>query len=171
MIEIKKATVKDAALLAKISVASFIPAHGHSAPKNVIDSYILKNFSEESFMKELSNKKLEYYLLLYKGEVAGYSKIILNTGNENLKEKNVTKMERLYLLKEFYNLGLGKALLDFNIALAKENNQAGIFLFVWIENLKAFTFYKKRGFVKIGDYDFVLSPEKVNPNHVLYLEF
>jgi ribosomal protein S18 acetylase RimI-like enzyme len=80
-------------------------------------------------------------------------------------------MERLYLLKEFYNLGLGKELLNFNIQLAKKNKQLGIWVFVWTENTKAIAFYKKMDFKKVGNHDFVLSPTKTNPNHVLYLEF
>lgn len=171
MLKIKKATIKDARLLSEISVASFLPAHGHSAPKEIIDSYISANFSEENFIKELSNPNFEYRLICYKDEVAGFSKVILNSENENITEKNVTKMERLYLLTTFYNLSLGKELMNFNINLAKENKQAGIWLYVWIENLKAIGFYKKMGFKNVGDYDFILSPTKSNPNHVLYLEF
>ena len=80
-------------------------------------------------------------------------------------------MERLYLLQEFYNLGLGKELLNFNTAIAKKHNQAGIWVFVWVENLKAIAFYNKMGFKKVGEYNFILSPTKTNPNHVLYLKF
>ena len=44
---ITKATQKDAAMLSKLSVAAFLPAHGHSASKEIIDAYITANFSEE----------------------------------------------------------------------------------------------------------------------------
>jgi ribosomal protein S18 acetylase RimI-like enzyme len=80
-------------------------------------------------------------------------------------------MERLYLLEEFYNLGLGKELMSFNLNLAKQNKQAGVWVFVWTKNAKAIAFYKKTNFKKVGDHEFVLSPTKTNPNHVLYLEF
>ena len=40
MISIRKATQKDANLLSKLSIETFLTAHGHSAPKNDIDSYI-----------------------------------------------------------------------------------------------------------------------------------
>ena len=171
MLVIKKATLKNASLLSKLSIAAFIPAHGHSAPKDVVDGYIAANFSEENFRKELSNPNFQYHILYYKEEIAGFSKVIFNQKNEHVVDKSTTKMERLYLLQEFYNLGLGKELLNFNITLAKDNKQAGIWLFVWIENLKAITFYKKMGFKEVGIGDFVLSPTKSNRNHILYLKF
>ena len=55
MIDIRKATTKDLHLLASLSTESFIPAHGHSAPKDDISSYIEANFSIENFKKEIIN--------------------------------------------------------------------------------------------------------------------
>ena len=55
MISIRKATTKDAHLLASLSIEAFMPAHGHSAPKKDISSYIEANFSVENFKKEISN--------------------------------------------------------------------------------------------------------------------
>jgi len=171
MLSINKATIKDAKVLSKLSIAAFLPAHGHSASKEVIDNYISANFSAENFIKELANSDFQYHLIYYKEELAGFSKVIFNSQNQFIKDTNATKMERLYLLEKFYNLGLGKELLNFNIQLAEKNKQAGIWVFVWIENTKAIGFYKKRGFKKVGNSDFVLSPTKSNPNHNLYLKF
>ena len=126
MLLINKATIKDARELSKLSVAAFIPAHGHSAPEEVIDSYISANFSEENFIKELSSPAFQYHLIYYKDEFAGLSNVIFNYQNEFVTDTNATNMERLYLLEKFYNLGLGKELLNFNISLTKQNKQAGI---------------------------------------------
>lgn len=80
-------------------------------------------------------------------------------------------MSRLYLLKEFFGLNLGKELFNFNLNLSKENNQQGIWLAVWIENKRAINFYHKMGFQKVGSFDFEISKTHYNPNHILYLEF
>lgn len=171
MFKILKATINDADILSKTGAASFIIPHGHSAPKEIIDNYIKANFSLENLIKELSNPDYQYHIIYYNNKIAGFSKVIFNFKNENIANENVTKMERLYLLKEFYNLGLGKKMLDFNIKLAKEHQQFGIWLYVWVENKRALAFYNKTGFRKIGSYNFVLSPTKTNPNDVLYLAF
>ena len=80
-------------------------------------------------------------------------------------------MSRLYLLEEFYGLSLGKELFNFNIEFSKQNNQKGIWLAVWIENLRAIKFYIKMGFKKVGSFNYKISETHSNPNHILFLEF
>ena len=171
MINILKAEIKDAKILSKIGKKAFLVPHGKAGSKADIGNYVKQNFSEENLSKELSNPQFEYFLIYYDDKIAGFSKVIFNAVNDNIDDKNVTKMERLYLLEEFYGLNLGAALLDFNIKIAKENNQTGIWLNVWVENQRAISFYKKMGFVKVGEFNFVVSPTRSNPNYVLFLEF
>jgi len=171
MVQIKKADITHTKLLSKLSTASFLVPHGHSASKKDVDSYVAKSFSEETFAKELENASNKYYIIYYKDEVAGFSKGVFNSENKDIKATNVMLMSRLYLLEEYYGFGLGKALFDFNVSLAKQYKQAGIWLVVWTENARAIDFYKKRGFKKVGDYDFKISETHSNPNHVLYLAF
>ncbi|MEE9407017.1 MAG: GNAT family N-acetyltransferase [Polaribacter sp.] len=164
MHKIVKSTVKDAQLLSKLSAETFITTHGHSATKKDIGNYVAKNFSEEHFALELLDTKNEYHLFYVDGTIAGYSKIVFNQESLVIVAKNVTYMSRLYFLKAFYGLGLGKELFNFNISLAKKNNQAGIWLAVWVENSRAISFYKKKGFKKVGSYDFPISETHSNPN-------
>ncbi|GGH01265.1 spermidine/spermine N(1)-acetyltransferase [Polaribacter pacificus] len=171
MFSIVKATPDQAKPLSKIAVEAFLTAHGHSAPAKDIESYISKSFNETVFAKELANPSYEYYLIYYNNQLAGYSKIVLNTPNENISDQNVTKLERIYLLEEFYGLQLGKELFNFNLAFSKKNNQAGIWLAVWVENHRALTFYKKVGFQKVGSFNFKVSETHYNPNHIMFLKF
>lgn len=171
MIKILKATSKNAKLLSQISVESFLPAHGHSAPKDDINKYISKHFTEKIFEKELENPVNAYYLIYYKNKIAGYSKIVFNSPNNHIKAQNITKMERLYLLKEFYGLNLGSALFHFTMDVSKQHRQEGIWLAVWTENERAIGFYKKMAFQIVGSYNFKISETHYNPNHILYLKY
>ena len=166
-----KATVKHAKILSEIGKAAFLVAHGHSAPKKDIDNYVAHNFNENNFLKELENENNIYHLIFVDTEIAGYSKIVLNSKNENIFTENITILSRLYLLEDFYGLNLGKELFNFNVNISKENNQKGIWLAVWVENQRAINFYKKSGFVKVGKFDFKISETHYNPNHIMYLEF
>ena len=167
---IKLASIKDATLLSKLSKQTFLTSHGHSAPKEVIENFISKNFSVKRYITELENTENIFSLIYYKEKIAGYSKIIFDNKCKDVNTTNVTYLSRIYLLEEFYGLGLGKKLLDFNISFCKKNNQSGIWLYVWKENNKAISFYNKNDFKIVGNYDYRLSENHTNPNHVLFLK-
>ena len=171
MISIVKAKEEDYQLLTEIGKATFLESHGHSASKANIDQYVSEKYNHDAFRYELSDPQNIYHIIYYKQQPAGYSKIIFNAPHSNIKEGNVTKLERIYLLKEFYSLKLGAELLKFNIELSRQNKQAGMWLFVWKENPRALNFYKKAGFEVIGSYDFKLTETHSNPNHQMYLKY
>jgi len=169
--KITKATLQEANQLARLAKDAFLTAHGHSAPKKDIDTYAAVNFSENNFIEELSNPDNQYYIIYHQKKMAGYSKVTLNTPTATIAANNITYMSRLYLLKEFYSLNLGKELFEFNIEFSKHHKQHGIWLAVWIENKRAIDFYTKRGFKIVGKHDFKISETHSNPNHILYLEY
>jgi ribosomal protein S18 acetylase RimI-like enzyme len=169
MHKIIKAIPSDAKQLAQMIPKAFLVAHGSAGSATEMGNYIFQNFSPENLVKEIANPKFEYHLLYYQNQLVGFSKIIFNTAFQNISKEGNTKMERLYLLPEYHGLGLAKKLFDFNVQLAKENNQKGIWLLVWIKNLRAIRFYEKMGFEKVGDYDFEVSKTNYQPNYILRL--
>ena len=171
MVAIVKAKLKDAADIVKIGKMSFLDAHKSSASAESLQSYLDKNFTVSILQKELTKSSNLFYLIYYKKQLAGYSKIILNENHPNIKSNTVTKLERLYLLKAFYDYKLGYRLLQFNVELSKKKMQSGMWLFVWTENERAINFYKKTGFTIVGQHDFKISPTHSNPNHQLLLNY
>ena len=171
MIQIARATVDDAELLAAIARQSFFESHGHSASKEIVYAYADDKFSIDAMHQELAEPKNIYHIIYFDGQPAGYSKIIFDAAHPNIEAKNVTKLERIYLLKQFIEKKLGTQLLQFNIDLSKQHHQSGIWLFVWKENPRAFSFYQKAGFRVIGSHDFYLSPTHANPNHHMLLMY
>ncbi|MBX7043879.1 MAG: GNAT family N-acetyltransferase [Ignavibacteria bacterium] len=162
---IVKAGESDAKLLAEIGRQSFIESHGNSASASDINRYVNDTYSEEAIRAELYVKKNLCHILYHGEHCAGYSKIILNASHQNIDKPDVTKLDRLYLLKEFHGRGLGYELLNFNIELSVKNDQSGMWLFVWKENHRAVSFYERTGFRIIGSHDFRISETHTNPNH------
>ena len=171
MNKIVKATQEDCRLLSKLAGSTFIESHGSSASEQDIQAYIKSKYNEEVFRDELTDERNIYHIIYYKNNAAGFSKIILNATHPNLSINNVTKLERLYILKDYYDKKLGLALFEFNRKLSKENNQAGMWLFVWKENERAIKFYQKSNFKIIGSHDFQISESHSNPNHQMLLLF
>lgn len=171
MTSIIKAQEKDFNLLATIGKRSFIESHGWSATANIIEEYVAKNFTPALFQKELQKAEHVYYIIYHNDQPAGYSKIIYNTPHPSISKQQVTKLERLYLLKEFYGLKLGFELFQFNLQLSKQHHQAGIWLYVWKENHRAIDFYTKTGFKIVDSGFFKLTDTHSNPNYIMFLEY
>ena len=169
MTSIVKANKNDSHLLSEIAKLTFIESHGSSAKPEDINLYISEKYSGHIFEKELCDEKNSYYIIYHNNHAAGYSNIIMNSPCPNSAIEHIAKLERLYLMKEFYNLKSGLELFKFNVNLAKQNDQKGIWLFVWKENQRAINFYEKNGFTIIGSYAFKISETHSNPNHQMFL--
>lgn len=171
MIAIVKADIGDIETLANVGKQTFIESHGHSASADDVNAYIAEKYTYAVFREELSDINNIYFKIFYNKRLAGYSKIILDSPHPTISLSHVTKLERLYLLKEFYNLKLGAALFNHNVELSKKQNQQGMWLFVWKENNRALNFYLKKGFTVVGDHNFKISETHSNPNFQLLLMY
>ena len=171
MISITKATEKDYEPIVNIGRVSVKEAHRESCPPKDMSEYIDSHYNNNAIKKELQDKNNIYYLIHYNGKPVGFSKIVLNASHPNIASKNVTKLDRIYLLKEFQGLKLGFELLKFNIDVAKENNQSGMWLFTWVGNTKAVDFYLKAGFTIIGGDKFKVSETHYNLQHQMFLSW
>lgn len=170
MVSFERAENSQAHLLSEIAGITFIESHGRSAPPEDINNFITQKYNPDTFTAQLINTKNNYYLVYYQNRLAGFSNIIYNFPYADSKIHNIAKLERIYILKEFYDLKLGYHLFEFNRNLAKTNNQKGIWLFVWKENERAIKFYKKNGFEVIGNFDYKISETHSNPNYQMFLK-
>jgi ribosomal protein S18 acetylase RimI-like enzyme len=171
MIAIRKASISDVSLLSPLATQTIIESHGHSAPAEDMNAYIAEKYTEEIFRAELSDPQNIYYFIYHNDRLAGFSKIVFDCPYEGSQLQNITKLDRIYILKEFYDQKLGQQLFQFNVDLSKKNGQAAMWLYTWIENVRAIRFYEKNGFKIIGCHDFQVSPTHSNPNHHMLLLF
>ncbi len=168
---ITKAQVQHAEALQKLAVQTFQESHGHSAPEADIQDYIALKFTVSAIASELKEANNLFHLLYFEEELVAYSKIIINSPYLDKIPSNSTKLERLYVLEQFHGTSIGKELMDFNVQLAKDKQQSGLWLYVWTENHRAIRFYQKYGFQKIADTVFQISARHSNPNFILYSPF
>ncbi len=171
MFQIIKAEKGHLTELTEVARKSFLESHGHSASETDIQDYLERNLTILELEKELKNPDYIYRLILKDKRLIGYSKLILNVATSAILEEQIAKLERIYILQSELGSGLGKELFDFNVELARKNHQKGMWLFVWVENKRAFRFYQKMGFEIVGQHDFKISETHSNPNHQMFLRF
>jgi ribosomal protein S18 acetylase RimI-like enzyme len=171
MISFVRLGPSDAALLSKVGGITIFESHGHSAPADVMQAYVDKNFNEEACRAELTEEDNIFQAIIYNHQPAGYSKIVFDCPHPAVPLLQVTKMERLYLLKEFHGLDLGRRLMQKAIGQSKAQEEQGMWLNVWKGNDRAIRFYQKQGFETIGESEFVLTPTHSNPTWIMLMRY
>ncbi|MGM0934407.1 MAG: GNAT family N-acetyltransferase [Bacteroidota bacterium] len=166
-VRIKAFSSTEVETLAQLSIKTFIESHGHSALAEDIQSYVDLNFNQKKLSEDLQDSRIFFNKIYVDDQIAGYSKLIIYEAQPLTQINPVAKFERLYLLKDFYGMGLGEKLLEHNIEIAKIHNQKGLWLFVWTENKKGLQFYGKSNFKSIGEHNFKISEQHSNPNYVM----
>jgi GNAT superfamily N-acetyltransferase len=168
---IRPATQADSGIIALIGRLSVEEAHRASCPAEDMHTYLSATYNDEALRAELSDKDNVYQLLLIDGQPAGFSKIIFNVSHPTIPERNATKLDRIYLLHQYYGTGLGYKLMQHNIQLCKEQGQSGMWLFTWVGNKRAVDFYKRIGFHIIGAHRFKVTDTHYNEHHHMMLRF
>ena len=97
MIDIIRATVDDAEILAYLGRKTFFDSQYNCAPKDDVEYFLDVTYSKAMFTKALNDPQNIYHLLYYNGEIAGFSNIVVNCPNVHITNQKVSKLDRLYL--------------------------------------------------------------------------
>lgn len=162
MIKICPASVNEAALIADIGAKSFFETFLTVFTPEDMRLYLLDNYNPEKITKEILNPNSKFYLAYYNNEPSGYMKLVYSRTPEALIdieididiEKNKytasIELQKLYVLNEYHNMGVGKELMKICFNYAKEKGYDSIWLCVLQENLKAVEFYSGWDFKQFG---------------------
>lgn len=168
MISVIKAKERDYNSIVSIGKISIAESHRDSCSAEDMNEFLGRNYNSDAIKEELNDINNIYYIINYNDKPVGFSKIILNAKHPNIVAENITKLDRIYLLKEFFGLKLGLELLNFNIELPRKNNQSGIWLYTWVGNNRAVNFYLRAGFTIIGSHKFYTSKTHYDLSHQMF---
>lgn len=168
---IVKAGIEYAQALSEIGAETFIDSHKDSAPAQEIAAYVEERYRISAIRKELSNPVNIYHIIKHDNNIAGFSKMVLNSNHPNVHAENASKIDQIYLLRSFQGLKLGAKLLHYNIELSKASGQTGMWLVVWVGNLHPISVYKKFGFKIIADGNFHLTNTHISRCHIMHLNY
>lgn len=156
---IRPATFNDATRLRDLSEITFRDTYtAYNTPENM-ENHVAKHFSIQQIEKELHDATNQYVVCENNGDLIAFVKLVKNHSTEGLTEEKVVEIERIYVLKDFHGQQLGRKLIDFCTAWAKEQGFEVIWLGVWEHNHNAMKFYEKMGYERFGKHTFVLGDD------------
>jgi ribosomal protein S18 acetylase RimI-like enzyme len=159
MITVRIATKKNAELIADMSRQTFYDTFASYNTKEDMDKFMNEQFTRESIILEVGAEN-NIFLLAYDDEQpVGYARIRENNNPPSLGTSNALELARIYATAPSIGKGIGKVLMQKCIEIAKAGNRECIWLGVWEKNKRAIDFYKKWGFEKFADHDFILGDD------------
>ena len=153
---IRQAHSADSETIAALSRQAFYDTFATFNTKENMDKFMNESFSTERLMAEVGENGNTFILALLENELAGYAKITESKNPLELGDANAIEIARIYAVKNAIGKGVGKTLMEECLRVAMSRNKQLVWLGVWEHNERAISFYKKFGFEKFGEHDFIL---------------
>lgn len=138
---IRKAKINDKEAIAGIYVNSWKFAY-----KGIVPQEYLDDLSVERYLQRLVDKtQLDEYLLVFRGQVIGLTKIIDCRDSD---KQACAEIQTIYLLPSFIGKGYGNIILRWLLKYTQSAGYKNIIVWVLTENVRARKAYERVGFQK-----------------------
>lgn len=146
-IYIRKAATDDCNIIADLGRKTFVETYSEATHNEALQAYLEKKFTPDVINAELRNPDACFYIGFVEDAPVAFTKLRNDRKAKNLELLNGMEIERIYVLKEFQGLKVGRSMMDRCKEIAVEDKYDIIWLQVWQHNTKAIQFYQKAGFV------------------------
>ncbi|MBB3763264.1 GNAT family N-acetyltransferase [Sphingomicrobium lutaoense] len=158
-VEIVAVGPQDVAVLAAIGRRTFIETFESGNDPEDFADYLEKAFAEAQLLGEIGAVGSHFFFARVDGEVAGYLKLNMDEAQTEKVAGRTLEIERIYVDGAFQGAGVGKALFDFALGIARDEGIEAIWLGVWEDNPKAIRFYERQGFEPFGVHSFTIGKD------------
>lgn len=158
-ISIQPVQPNEIAKLAEIGRQTFIDTFASGNSPDDLSDYLELAFSTSQLGREMEDVGSSFYFATVDGEIAGYLKLNVGDAQTEKVEGLGLEIERIYVDARMHRKGIGKALFEFALKVAKKLEVDTVWLGVWEENLKAIEFYERLGFVPFGEHEFTIGKD------------
>jgi diamine N-acetyltransferase len=153
---IRFAGKEDAELIADLSRRTFYDSFGSQNTQEDMGKFMNEQFTKDALIKEVGAEGNIFLLACINEKPAGYVRMREGEMRPEFQNKSSIEIARIYALQHSIGKGIGSALMQRCMDIAKERHREIIWLGVWEHNQRAINFYSKWGFEKFGEHDFVL---------------
>jgi hypothetical protein len=161
-VKIRRAEIKDAALLAALGGATNYETYFETDEPQDLANYIADFFNPQAMKTELEDLNNSFFIAEINGKAVGYAKLRAGQPAECVRGENTIELHRIYVLEKMTRHGIGRILLQTCLDAAKAGGFASLWLAVFELNGRAVEFYKRLGFEQAGDTGFYYGEKRFN---------
>lgn len=159
-IEIRQASAADAALLADLGRRIFIDSFAAYNRPDDMAAYVAEAFSLATIAAEVTDPRSTFFIAEADGEPVGYAKLHAGEPAECVRGPRPIELNRLYADHAWHGRGVGPALMNACLERARAAGHQTIWLGVWKHNPRALAFYRKFGFIEVGEHPFQFGADR-----------
>lgn len=152
-LSIRRAGAGDAQALSEIGRETFVATFAHLYPPEDLSAFLEQAYSPQAFARFLAADGHALWLAEEGGRAIGYAQ----AGPCALPHPDATsacgELKRLYVRRDAQGGGLGSTLLDEALGWLEAPGRR-LWIGVWSQNFGAQRLYARRGFAKVGEYEF-----------------
>lgn len=158
-VQIRIAGTADAGTIADLSRKTFYDSFAADNSKENMDHFLNLQFTRESLIAEVTAPGNIFLLAYLDDTLAGYARLQDNSQPTEMGGETAIEIVRIYSEQTAIGKGVGKALMEKALSIAREKKKEYIWLGVWEHNQRAIGFYTKWGFEKFGEHIFMVGDD------------
>jgi diamine N-acetyltransferase len=150
----------DAELIADLSRRTFYDTFApHNTPENM-EQFLQTQFNRNLLIRQVGAPRNTFVLARLNDQPVGYARLYEGTElPRGIAGTNSIEIARLYAEQQVIGKGIGKALMQTCLDVARQKEKEWIWLGVWERNQRAIAFYEKMGFGIFDRHIFLLGQD------------
>ena len=156
---LKKCSLDNIEELASLGRTTYFEAFHTMNTQETMSKYLDEAFNKWKIEEELRNTDSQFFLACRDAKAVAYLKLNFPPSQTDLNDPDSIEIERVYVKKEFKDIGIGRTLIQYSIDIGRKHGCSYAWLGVWAKNTQAIQFYEKMGFVVSGKHYFQMGDE------------
>ncbi len=158
-INIRRATVSDAAALSELAARTFAETFAAENSAEDLDAHLRSAYGVAQQTAEIEDKDVITLLAFQGEELAGFAQVRRRSAPNCIAAERAIELHRFYLVRSAQGTGLAAQLMLAVRSSAQELGGLHLWLGVWERNPRAIAFYVKTGFAAAGSHVFMVGSD------------
>lgn len=156
---IRKATADDAAELSILAESTFRATFAEANTEANLAQHCRAAYGEPIQRSEILSSEVRTILAECNESLVAYAQLRLSKAPSCVVGARAIEIQRLYVAQFWHGRGLAQALMSACLTESQAVQADVVWLGVWEHNPRAIAFYKKFGFVEVGEHIFQLGED------------
>ena len=159
MLSIRRAEGKDAGALAELAERTFVATYAADNTPENLAAHCRETYSESIQAEEIANPRITTLVGEENGELVAYAQLRWGAAPACVTASKPIEVGRFYVDSTRHGTGVARALMTECLRFAASASADAVWLGVWEHNPRAIAFYRKSGFLPVGEHTFAVGSD------------